>query len=109
LIVFWSRPIRSGRLSANQIANILDDILSDSDISGISDDSDNYESFRPRGEVASSSSEDEPEDVEDMGPVCDVLGPMEMSRMDSSQTLKMPVLLFSPMSLPMRRQSRGEK
>jgi hypothetical protein len=75
LIVFWYRPIRLGRLSANQIANILDDIPSDSDISGLSDDSNNDESFRPRGELASSNSEDEPEDVEDMGPVCDVLGP----------------------------------
>jgi hypothetical protein len=69
---FFSRPLRTSRLSANQIVDILDDIPSDSDISDVVNDSDVDETFRPRGDEAPSSSEDEPEDVEDVG---DVPGP----------------------------------
>lgn len=47
------------RLKADEIAQALEDIPSDSDISGADDDSDLDETYRPRGELEESSSEDE--------------------------------------------------
>ncbi len=54
--------------------DILADIPSDSDVSGVDDDSDLDETFRPRGEEASSDSEDEVENVTDL---VEVPGPYE--------------------------------
>ena len=65
-----TRRLRLNHSQISQALEALEDIPSDSDISGLSDDSDLDESFVPRGEeVVSSSDEDNEEAGEENGAI----------------------------------------
>ena len=50
----YFRSLRRANLNSTQISIALDEIPSDSDISGVGDDSDNDNTYRPRREAVDS-------------------------------------------------------
>ena len=57
----YFRSLRRANLNSTQISIALDEIPSDSDISGAGDDSDNDNTYRPRGEAVEDTSDEEEE------------------------------------------------
>ena len=81
------RSARFRKLNAAEISHALDEVPSDSDISGMSDDSDNDETYIPRGEaVPDSSDEDEEPPHDDQVPV-----PEEEDILDVPEVQQAPV------------------
>ena len=72
ILFFLFRPRRHQYLSANQILQELENLPSDSDISGASDGSDLDETYVPKDKIRDSSDDDEEEVVEDVGDVGEV-------------------------------------
>ncbi len=63
------------------IRQLLEDIPSDSDISGADDDSGDNETYMPRDEEAGGEDEDDQDDPDDLGGVGDVAGAGEVDEL----------------------------
>ena len=72
--IFRCRPRRNQYLTSKQVLYELDNLPSDSDISGASDDSDLDETYVPKEKIRESSDDDEEEVVEDKGDEGEVAG-----------------------------------
>ena len=70
--IFRYRPRRNQYLTAKQVLHELDNLPSDSDISGASDNRDLDETYVPKDKIRESSDDEEEEAVEDVGDVGEV-------------------------------------